>query len=174
MFFKSKKSEEIYKLIIAHRGLHDKFPENSIGAYKMAIEKKYAIELDVRFTKDKKIICIHDRYAKRLLGVKGKVSRKNYDEIQKYFIKNTNQKVPLLSEVLKLVDAKVALLIEVKGLINKEFENELIKELSDYKGVVYFHVKNLITYYSLRKIYKDKVFFILNPIRKRFNFIKSK
>lgn len=67
-----KKSREIYEEKIAHRGFHLNFPENSMPAYLEAINKKLSIELDIRLTKDNEIICMHDRYLKRLLGKKRK------------------------------------------------------------------------------------------------------
>ena len=174
MFFKTKKSREIYDLIIAHRGLHTKFPENTIKAYESALEKGYAIELDIRFTRDEKIVCFHDRYTKRLLGISGTASHKTYKELSGYFVKKTNEKIPLLSDVLKLVDGKVALLIEVKGILTKRFQEKLLEILKEYKGVIYFHAKNMITYIRLGRLFNDRTFYILDPLRKRFNFIKSK
>lgn len=67
-----KKSREIYNEKIAHRGFHLNFPENSIPAYLEAINKNLTLELDIRLTKDKEIVCFHDRYLKRLLGKKRK------------------------------------------------------------------------------------------------------
>lgn len=174
MFFKTKKSAEIYGLKIAHRGIHSKFPENTIKAYSEAIDKGYAIELDIRFTKDNKIICFHDRYTKRLLGIKGKIFNKTYKELNTLYIKMSYERVPLLIDVLKLVGGKVALLIEVKGLLSLKHLEILLEVLSDYKGTVYFHVKNIFTYLILRKKFPSNTFYILNPIRKRFDFIKTK
>ncbi len=169
-----KKSNEIYSKIIAHRGLHCIFPENTIPAYIEAINRKYAIELDVRITKDKELICIHDRYAKRLLGKKGKISNYNYNDIKDLKILNSMEKVPKLIDVLKIVNGNVPLLIEIKGLFTNEYKSKLLSVLSNYNGKVYFHAKNIITFVKLKNIYDDKVFWILNPLRKRFNFIKSK
>ncbi len=174
MFIKPKKSSEIYSLVIAHRGMHDIYPENSMSAYNRAIKNKYAIEMDIRLTKDKKIVCFHDRYTKRLIGIWGKVASKSYNNLKQYYIKNTNETIPLFEEVLKNIDGRVAILIEVKGLLTKSFKDELIKLLNNYNGKYYFHVKNVLTYYILKNIYKDRVFYILNPLRKRFNLIKNR
>ena len=49
------------KTPIAHRGLHDaNRPENSFAAFQAAIEKGYAIETDVRISKDHRLIIFHD------------------------------------------------------------------------------------------------------------------
>ncbi|MEG0872429.1 MAG: glycerophosphodiester phosphodiesterase family protein [Clostridia bacterium] len=169
-----KKSNEIYKETIAHRGFHYKVPENSLSAFKAAIKKHYAIEFDIRITKDNKIICIHDRHAKRLLGISGKISNMTYEQLKKYKILNSQENIPTLEEVLNLVSGKIPILIEVKGFFNIIFEEKLTNIIKKYNGRLYFHAKNLITYYRLRSLWKHRVFWILNPFRKRFNFLKSK
>ncbi len=169
-----KKSKEIYNYIIAHRGYHHNFPENTLMAYKEAIKRNLSIELDIRMTKDGYIICMHDRYAKRLLGKNKKTSNMTLSEISKYTIIDSNEKVPLLSQVFNIVNGKVSILIEVKGLLNNKFLKNLFYLIYNYNGKIYFHAKNIITYFILKSIWNDKVFYILNPFRKRFNFLKNK
>lgn len=169
-----KKSKEIYNNKIAHRGFHYIYPENSLRAYSEAINKNMSIELDLRMTKDGYIICMHDRYTKRLLGVKGRTTKMLFKDIEKFYIKKSCEKVPLFEEVLKLICGKVPLLIEVKGYATREFLNKLMLLIFNYNGKVYFHAKNIFTYFFLRRIWLNKVFYILNPFRKRFNFIKNK
>ena len=67
-------------------------------------------------------------------------------DLKKYNILNTCEKVPSLKEVLDIVDGKVTLLIEVKGFFSNVFKEKLIQLLSHYKGKIYFHAKNLITF----------------------------
>lgn len=171
---KAKIENGIYNNKIAHRGYHFKYPENSIPAFIEAINRKNSIEIDIRLTKDGVIVCIHDRYAKKLLGTKGKTSNMTYKQIEKCTILKSKDKVPTLKDVLDLVNGRVALLIEVKGLMNHIFENKIVNMINEYNGVVFFHAKNIITYFKLRKIYGDKVFWILNVFRKRFDFVKFK
>lgn len=169
-----KKSREIYNEKIAHRGFHYKYPENTVPAFIEAVNKNLAIEFDIRMTKDGKIICLHDRYTSRLLGRKGKTSDLFYSDIEKSYVLNSNEKVPTLKTVLEIADGKTTLLIEVKGYFNDKFKDTLINELKNYDGKVFFHAKNIFTYYKLKKLFGDKVFWVLNPLRKRFNFIKSR
>ncbi len=101
----------------AHRGLHDikkGIPENSIPAFQAAIEAGYGIELDVHLTKDGKLVVFHDDDFRRICGEKGKVEETDYARMRTYRLSRTGEKIPLLSEVLRLVDGKVPLLIEVK------------------------------------------------------------
>ena len=55
--------------LIAHRGIHYKYRENSIKAFRLAIIEGYTIELDVHLTMDAKVIVFHDDNLKRLTGI---------------------------------------------------------------------------------------------------------
>ncbi len=101
---------------IAHRGLHSELvPENSLTAFRLAVEKCLSIELDVRLTKDCRIVVFHDNDLMRMCGIEGKVFDYTYEQLSAFKLKNSDEKIPLLSEVLKIVDGKVPLLIELKG-----------------------------------------------------------
>lgn len=121
---------------IAHRGYHNsKYPENSIGAFKNAIKYGYTIELDVHLTKDSKIVVFHDRTLKRVCGVNKCIEELTYKELSKYNLFDTKYKIPLLKEVLDLVNDKVGLLIETKVFkFDGKLEEELSKLLDDYNG----------------------------------------
>ncbi len=124
--------------LIAHRGYHDikkGIPENSIAAFKKAIRYNYTIELDVHLTKDGRLVVFHDNSLKRVCGVKKIIEDCTYSELLKYNLFDTKYKIPLFEEVLKLVDGKVGLLIETKiGKFNGKLEEELVKQLDNYKG----------------------------------------
>jgi len=63
---------------IAHRGLHDSTrDENSLGAFANAISHGYAVELDVRLTKDGVPVVIHDSKLDRTFGIDDSVSRRS-------------------------------------------------------------------------------------------------
>lgn len=141
---------------ITHRGLHKgfKIPENSYLAFKKAIDKNYAIELDVRITKDKQVVVFHDKNLLRMCGVKRKIANQNYLNLQKYKLYKTNQKIPLLKDILELVDGKVPIFIEMKnyGEVG-EFEELVCKELENYKGnyaICSFNVE-VVKWFKLNK-----------------------
>ena len=171
--FVPKKSQELYNITIAHRGFHLNYPENSLQSFKV-IKGIFAIEMDVRFLKkDKQIVCFHDRYTKRLLGIPGKMSNKRFIDLRHTTYLNSNHYVTRLKTALNCINGKSKVLIEVKGYLSKAYKKELLRIINNYDGDVYFHCKNIITYFKLNKLYKDKVFWILNPFRKRFNFLKG-
>lgn len=178
--FKPKGSGRIYSLLIAHRGFHLFTPENSLGAYKAAIDAGLSIELDIRQTKDGQIVCFHDAYTKRLLNVPGLLSMFNYDDIKSYKILGSEYTIPKFADVLKLVDGKVELLVEVKSKLTQDFLNQLISLQAEYPHELFFHTKDLFQYIKLKRTFKNsslngkRVYYILNPFRKRFNFVKGR
>ena len=125
---------------IAHRGLHDEnngIIENSLEAFKLAIEKNYIIELDVHILKDNQIVVFHDDNLYRITGVNKNISECTYDEIKDLKLKNTNLHIPKIEEVLMLVDARVPILIEIKNKENVgRLEEKLARILDEYKGEV--------------------------------------
>lgn len=124
--------------MIAHRGLYDNkkgIPENSIPAFKEALEKNMSIELDVHLLRDGNIVVFHDHDLVRMTGVNKLLVDCTYEELQKLSLNNTKYKIPLLKDVLKLVKGKVLLIIEMKNdaPVGK-LEEELAKLLDKYKG----------------------------------------
>ena len=126
-------------IFYAHRGLFDNesdAPENSLAAFGKAVDAGYGMEMDVQLTKDDKLVVFHDATLKRMCGVDGNVWDYTLEELQGLRLKNSEEKIPAFSEVLKLVDGKVPLIIEYKmdRPLTKvcELGNELLRE---YKGV---------------------------------------
>ena len=124
---------------VAHRGIHDNktVPENSLPAFKAAIEADCGIELDVQFTKDRKLVVFHDDDLNRMCGVDKLLIDVTYDELCEMRLLDTDERIPLLSEVLELVDGKVPLIIEMKNALHViwELPRVLYSIMKDYKGV---------------------------------------
>ncbi|WP_300385012.1 glycerophosphodiester phosphodiesterase family protein [Clostridium sp.] len=122
---------------IAHRGIHNNkdIPENSLKAFEEAIKEGYTIELDVQLSKDKIIMVYHDYNLKRVTGLDEELANVRYEDLKKISLFNTEEKIPTLQEVFKLVDGKTPLLIEIKneGKVG-DLEELLYKELKEYKG----------------------------------------
>lgn len=121
---------------IAHRGYHGKnVPENSLEAFSKAIEKGYAIELDVQLLADNTVVVFHDESLARMTGNDGYLKFLNKEDLKSLKLKGSKESIPTFEEVLKLVDGKVPLLIELK---NKHkvgsLEQRVIDILKNYKG----------------------------------------
>ena len=114
--------------IIAHRGIHDNklVPENSLKAFKLALETKLTIELDIHLTKDNQLVVFHDDNLKRMTNVNCIIEKLTLSEIKKLNLLNTDEKIPTLEEVLKLVNGKVLIDIEIK--VNKHVK-KIVKNL---------------------------------------------
>lgn len=138
-----QKLEFLSKNLIAHRGIHnDKIIENTLGAFKRAINKKYPIELDIHLLKDKNIIVYHDDNLKRLNNINKYLKELTLPEINKI----TKFHIPTLQEVLDLVNGRVPIIIEYKfdnkvGLLEKEST----KLLDNYKGLFTIQSFNPLT-----------------------------
>ena len=122
----------------AHRGLWDMskgIPENSMPAFRRAVENGYAIEFDVHLTSDNKLVVFHDSNLMRMCGVQGKIEDMSWDEISKLRLAGTFCRIPLFSEVLEVVDGKVPLLIELKlPSTDTKLCDFIYEQLKDYKG----------------------------------------
>ena len=120
---------------IAHRGLHgDEVSENSLLAYKLAIEKGFPIEIDTHLLKDGRIAVVHDSDLTRVTGKTGIVEELTSEELKEYELKLSHERLPLLEEVLDLVNGQVPLLIELKfnfGL-DKKHALTVLKILENY------------------------------------------
>ena len=123
-------------LIIAHRGCSGKAPENTMLAFRKALAMKVDfIECDVRPSKDREIMVIHDGTVQRTTNGRGEVSGLTREEIQRldagswFSARFKDEKVPTLTEVLQLVKSSSChLLIEIKegkGLPSS-FEREIV------------------------------------------------
>lgn len=123
----------------AHRGLHDNetdAPENSMPAFQKAVDAGYGIELDVQMTKDGQVVVTHDFNLKRICGVEKQVNELTYAELRQYPILKSDERIPLFTDFLKLVDGKVPLIVELKCRNGKDpIAAEADKILRNYKGV---------------------------------------
>lgn len=108
-------SPELLGAQYAHRGLHDaEHAENSLSAFRLAVENGYGIELDVRLSKDGVLVVFHDDSLERVCGVEGNVIDFTAAELAAMHLSGTEEGIPTLREVLELVDGRVPLLVEIK------------------------------------------------------------
>ncbi len=120
----------------AHRGLHDsEKAENSLSAFAAAVECGYGIELDVRLSKDGELVVFHDDTLDRMTDVKGRVDSFTAEELSKMRLGGTNDGVPTFREVLKIVDGRIPLLVEMKEDLGKYgVAKKTAEMLREYKG----------------------------------------
>jgi glycerophosphoryl diester phosphodiesterase len=109
--------------IIAHRGASYDAPENTLAAVKLACAQgANAVEVDVRLSKDGKIVLLHDPDTTRTGGVARKVTQQTLEQLHrqdlgkwgKWHGKGFTEKIPLLEEALDLLPDDRRLFIEIK------------------------------------------------------------
>ena len=108
-------------LIVAHRGASADAPENTMAAFTLAWEQGAdAIECDVWMTKDKQLVCIHDKNTKKYSHIDMDVTKTSYKKLSTISVggkkspKWKKETAPLLSEVLKTVPENKKVFIEIK------------------------------------------------------------
>lgn len=102
----------------AHRGLHQNkniSPENSMAAFKLAVDNDYGIEFDIQLTKDNVPVVFHDATLKRVCGINKKVKDYTYKQLKTINLYDSKEMIPHLKDVLDLVNGKVPLIVELKG-----------------------------------------------------------
>ena len=120
----------------AHRGLwNEAIPENSLSAFRRAADEGFAIELDVQLSRDNTVMVFHDYTLDRMCGAPCKLSDLTTAELKKLCLKDTNERIPTLREVLSAVGGRVPLLIELKGeSTDTSLVPRVLAELSTYEG----------------------------------------
>lgn len=100
----------------AHRGLHcDGIPENSLSAFRNALEHGYGVELDVHLLADGNLTVMHDYSLKRTVGADVSVESLTTQQLADYRLLDCGEPIPTLSQVLALFDGKAPLIIELKA-----------------------------------------------------------
>ena len=133
-------------VLYAHRGLFDpkaNIPENSLAAFRRAVDAGYGIELDVQLTADGVPVVFHDGTLARMVRgkcgeekgsvaerpkegassadllqtpeVPGRVLDYTLKELKQFHLQDSEEKIPTFAEVLDLVNGKVPLIVELKA-----------------------------------------------------------
>lgn len=128
-------------MFIAHRGLFDdNIKENTIEAFDNAFNNGYeGIEFDVRLTKDKIPVILHDSFLSRVFGVKGLLKNYTYQELL-----DNKIEIPKFEDVISRYNNKV-MIIELKEKI------DITKYIKDKRNLYYISSFNYDYIYYLNK-----------------------
>jgi len=112
------------QLIIAHRGASHDAPENSLSAFKLAIEQGAdGFEADFYLTSDGKIACLHDKDTKRISGKDLSVVKTPLAKLQALDVGSwkgprwKGEKMPTMEEALAAVPTGKMIFIELKSSV---------------------------------------------------------
>ena len=123
--------------IIAHRGARAEEPENTLRAIKRAfVCSADAVEIDVRLSKDREIVVIHDDTLERTTNGFGKVGEKTFEELRTLDT-GKGEKIPKLSEVLLFAkNLGLELVVELKEVGIEEIVVHEIAEAGMVESVL--------------------------------------
>ena len=134
-----------YPLVVAHRGASMEAPENTLPAYIKAWDQGVdAVELDVRETKDKRLICIHDDSLGRVSESEYLISQETLATLKTIDVgsfrskKFTNTYIPLLKEAFDHKPEKSKIFLEIKpskisfNELNEMVETDVISKLNTH------------------------------------------
>jgi glycerophosphoryl diester phosphodiesterase len=107
--------ERLGAVPFAHRGLHGGgVPENSRAAFEAALRDGYGIELDVQASVAGFAFVFHDEKLDRLTAETGYMREREAEDIVRIGLRGSEETIPELIEILRLVNGRGPLLIEVK------------------------------------------------------------
>ncbi len=122
----------------AHRGWHDKpaIPENSLPAFRRALDRGWGAELDVHLLRDGTLAVFHDSDLRRCTGEAGNIEDLDREGLSRLRLEGTEEPVPLFDEVLALFEGKAPLIIELKSHEGnyKALTEAVIARLDRYRG----------------------------------------
>jgi len=102
-------------LIIAHRGASGRWPENTLLAFRKALDAGAKwLELDVHLSVDSQLVVIHDETLQRTTNGCGRVDKLSLAELRRLDA-GMGESIPLLTEVLALAAGRAAVNVELKG-----------------------------------------------------------
>ncbi|MBT8297634.1 MAG: glycerophosphodiester phosphodiesterase [Maribacter sp.] len=121
-------------LIIGHRGAMGHETENTMASIQKALEFKVdMIEIDVFRIKTGEVAVFHDQYVDRLANGGGNIEEYNFFDLRKLIL-DGNHRIPILQDVLKLIDNKVRLNIELKGANTADVVNHIVSYYVKERG----------------------------------------
>ena len=131
--------EKLQGVRYAHRGLHDGaagIPENSLAAFRRAVEGGFGAELDVHLMADGNLAVVHDSDLTRVCGKAALVEDLTAADLKDYPLQGTAETIPLLGEVLALFERETPLIIELKaaGGNDEALTDRVMEVLADYGG----------------------------------------
>ena len=144
-------------LNIAHRGASAYKPENTLASFQKAIDLNVdMIEFDIRLSKDKKIVVIHDETVDRTTNGRGKVRNKDLEQL-KLLNAGDGESIPTLEEVLTLIGGRCLINIEIA---ERGIAKRLVEALQPF---YYMWDSIVISSFSFKEL---KIFYYYMPTMK--------
>ena len=107
--------------VIGHRGASSEAPENTLAANRLAFQQNAdGIEIDVRLTKDHKLVCMHDKSTRRTADQELVIKESTLKKLKSLDVglwkgmKWKGETIPTLEEVLEEIPENKSIFIEIK------------------------------------------------------------
>jgi glycerophosphoryl diester phosphodiesterase len=142
-------------LKIGHRGAMGYVPENTIESIKRAMELGVdGIEIDVHKCASGELVVFHDFTLDRITNALGEVSKQPLSDLKKIKVKE-NYEIPILQEVLDLINKKCLINIELKGKNTAQKTTEVIQHyVTNNKWNYNDFLVSSFQHKELKKVYK--------------------
>ncbi|MEV6161427.1 glycerophosphodiester phosphodiesterase family protein [Streptomyces sp. NPDC052052] len=147
---------------IAHRGLFDTslgVPENSLAAFRRAVERGVPVELDVQLAGDGTLVVLHDATLERMTGARLHVSRIGRVDLGRLRLRDSGEPVPTLEQVLEIIDGQVPVVIDVRRWrpeLRPRLERAVAAGIQDYLGPVALQSFDPLAVYRLQRMISDR------------------
>lgn len=129
---------------ISHRGEHLHHPENTMPAFRAAVEAGADfIEVDVRTTSDGRLVLSHDETVDRCTNGHGKIAEMTFEEVRKldagvkFAAEFAGTQVPTFEEVMEFARGKIGVYIDSKRISPQDLVNTVAKYGMEDHVVVY-------------------------------------
>jgi glycerophosphoryl diester phosphodiesterase len=146
--------------IAGHRGASASAPENTLSAFRRAIQDGATfVEMDVQLTADGVLVINHDADLMRIAGSPLIVCRSTFEELRKVRIPNPHaadgapERVPTLDEVIDATKGKIELIVELKTYeaSREKLISEVLRTLEN-RGVLSRSVVMSLEYAEVREV----------------------
>jgi len=142
--------------VMAHRGASAVAPENTLAAFRRAIEDgAQVIETDLHLTRDGVFVCVHDSTLVRTTGEPGVVAQLTLAEVKRYGASSglpefAGERVPALEELTSILPPEVALALELKT--DRFLEPEVARRLVDQIGAAGVKDRTVVLSFHLDRV----------------------
>lgn len=100
--------------VIGHRGCAEQYPENTLLAVERSAPHVDMVEVDVQRCGSGELVVFHDDELGRLTDATGSVSTTGWDRLRELTVLDSEQHIPLLSDLLDAVPVDTAVNVELK------------------------------------------------------------
>lgn len=145
---------------ICSKGLFDNntIIENTLPAIEKAVNCGYNLIINLSLTKDDRLVVCDSKKSPMLLTCHKKIESISSDDKQNLLLLSTQTGVPLLNDVLNLVNGRVGLIFKISNSNKyKKIITELVKQLAFYKGQTAVVAASYQMYFFAKKISKNLI-----------------